>query len=186
MAECSAEGRTLTESARPAMAEDLGALARLCGEALREIQAWRGGELFALNEARPAPYEISLARDVADASHSVWVGTVDDEVFGYCVGRLVVLRDGRIMGIIEDLYVEPAARRVGVAAAMMTGLLAWFKDQCCVAVDADAMPGDRLTKNFFEAWGFTARRIVMHHSLAVGEPESPLSRDRAQSRDTNR
>ena len=30
--------------------------------------------------------------------------------------------------------------------------------------DAHVLPGHRLAKNFFEAGGFSARTIVMHHS----------------------
>ena len=32
-------------------------------------------------------------------------------------------------------------------------------------VDATALPGDRLTKNFFESNGFTARLLIMHRRL---------------------
>lgn len=162
--------RSVNEAARRACPDDVPHLARLCAEALEEVAAWRGGELFAASEARPAPYHESLTAAIHDDDHDVWVGTLDGEVFGYCVGRVSLLRDGRRLGVIEDLYVEPAARRVGVAAAMMHGILGWFETQRCAGVDASAMPGDRLTKNFFEAWGFTARRIVMHRGTDAAEP----------------
>ena len=35
-----------------------------------------------------------------------------------------------------------------------------------MGIDATALPGNRATKNFFEAHGFTARLLVMHHALA--------------------
>ena len=44
-------------------------------------------------------------------------------------------------------------------------MLAWFADAGCVGVDAVALPGHRVTKNFFEGSGFTARKLVMHHRI---------------------
>jgi GNAT superfamily N-acetyltransferase len=67
------------------------------------------------------------------------------------------------LGVIEDIYVEPEARAVGVGEAMMASALEWFTAEGCKGVDAYALPGDRHTKNFFEESGFSARLLVMHH-----------------------
>lgn len=40
----------------------------------------------------------------------------------------------------------------------------------CLGIDALALPGNRETKNFFEASGLTARAIVVHRSLG-GPPK---------------
>ena len=44
-----------------------------------------------------------------------------------------------------------------------------IRDSCrgrgCVGIDAIALPGHRAAKNFFEAHGFTARALAMHHQL---------------------
>ena len=87
-------------------------------------------------------------------------------VVGYATVRVEVLRDGARLGVIDDLYVEPGARSVGVGEAMMGLLLEWCRDQGCRGVDALALPGMRATKNFFEESGFSARLIVMHHRMA--------------------
>jgi ribosomal protein S18 acetylase RimI-like enzyme len=75
------------------------------------------------------------------------------------------LRSGRRLGVITDLFVETEARSVGVGDTMTADLVAFCTAQACSGIDAHALPGHRATKNFFEAHGFTARALVMHHRL---------------------
>ena len=96
---------------------------------------------------------------------SVVVGTIDDVVIGLGVGRVERLRDGRDLGIIEELFVEPEARSIGVGEAIVDLLLEFFGEHGCIGADALALPGNRATKNFFEQHGFVARSIVMHRPL---------------------
>ena len=158
------------EAARPATRHDLGPLAELARGALVELAPTRGGSVFVVREARPEPMEDSLAADLDDPGAVVLAGTIDGTPIGYAVGRVEVLRDGRRLGVIADLYVEEGARGVGVGEALMAGLLDWFRGRNCDGVDATALPGNRATKNFFEGSGFSARLIVMHHSLAREAP----------------
>ena len=144
-------------------------LAELCRQALAELRAVdRGGPVFVAREGRAEPVEESLRQAVLDPQCSVVVGTVDDVVVGYATGRVESLRDGTALGVIDDLYVEPEARAVGVGEAMMGHLLAWFRARGCQGLDSTALPGLRATKNFFEESGFSARLIVMHHRMADG------------------
>ena len=141
-------------------------LAELCRDALDELRAReRGGAVFVAREGRAEPVEESLARAVVDPGALVVVGTIDETVLGYATGRVEALRDGRCLGVIDDLFVEEEARAVGVGEAMMDLLLAWFRQRGCAGVDATALPGARETKNFFEESGFSARLLVMHHRL---------------------
>lgn len=154
------------EAARPATEADVGRLAELCRMALAELAAReRGGPVFVAREARAEPVDESLRADIADPGVLVLGGTLDDIVLGYATGRVETLRDGRNLGIIDDLFVEPDARAVGVGEAMMEQLLAWFRQRRCAGVDATALPGARETKNFFEESGFSARLLVMHHRM---------------------
>jgi GNAT superfamily N-acetyltransferase len=153
------------EGARRATVDDLPRLAELWQAARDELGAQvRGGDLFTAREARAAAD--SLADDLAADDAVVVAGTVDDVVVGLAAGCVERLRDGRALGVIRELFVEPEARGVAVGEAMMGQLLDWFREQGCVGVDALALPGARATKNFFEASGFSARLLVMHHRLA--------------------
>lgn len=154
------------EAARLATDEDVAVLATLARGALEELVDLRGGRLFAAREGRPEPVEDTLSADLANQDATVVVGTIDGTPMGYGVGRTELLRDGRRLGIVTDLYVEAGARSVGVGEVVMGRLLAWFTERGCIGADATALPGNRATKNFFEESGFTARLLVMHRSLA--------------------
>lgn len=153
------------EGARPARRGDAERCAELCREALDEIQDRRGGPLLARRESgllatallRPG----GLDRLLSDARRRVTVGLLDDAVVGLALGRLEGVGEVT-MGVVEGLYVEPGARGVGVGEALLEALMAWFGDADCRGVDATALPGDRRTKNFFEAAGFKARLITLH------------------------
>ena len=99
-----------------------------------------------------------------DDAHVV-VGTVDETVVGFGVATLEQLRNGEMLAIISDLFVEPEARAVGVGESMAGELVAFSAARGCVGIDTLALPGHRAAKNFFEESGFTARAIVMHRSL---------------------
>jgi GNAT superfamily N-acetyltransferase len=152
------------EGARAATPDDIPRLAELCRGALAELEPGRGGALFVAREARAEPIDDGL-QDELDAGHNLLAGTIDDVIVGYAVGHVESLRTGASLGRITDLYVEEPARGVGVGEAMMDQLLAWFAERGCTGIDATALPGDRHTKNFFEASGFTARLLVMHHRV---------------------
>ncbi len=161
------------ESARLAGPDDLARLAALADEAVAEQAEERGGAVWAARESRPRPTGSSLAEALADPEQLVVAGTIDGVVVGYGVARTECLRTGEVLGVVSDLYVEPEARQVGVGEAMIDGLVAWCTTQGCCGVDALALPGNRATKNFFETFGFTARAIVVHRSLAGDHPAEP-------------
>ena len=95
-------------------------------------------------------------------------------------GAVVVepLRSGRTLGVITDLFVEEGAREVGVGDAIVADLVDVCAPDGCIGVDALALPGHRATKNFFEAHGFTARMLTMHHSLPGTGHDRPEGRRR--------
>jgi GNAT superfamily N-acetyltransferase len=157
-------------TARPAELADVPRLAALCRQALEEMSSARGGALFVLREARAEPIEDTFTAALSDPSRAVFVGVYQDVPLGYAAVGVEVLRDGSSLAVISDLYVEPEAREVGVGEALMGAVLEWAASHRCQSVDASALPGDRLTKNFFESNGFTARLLIMHHRLAAERP----------------
>jgi GNAT superfamily N-acetyltransferase len=157
------------EAARPATANDLPRLADLCRMARDELAPMRGGQLL-LARAEREPLEASLVAVLEDPDRGVWAGTIDGTIVGYSIGHVEQL--GRLddglpgrLGVIDDLFVEPDARSVGVGEAMMETMLGWFTAGGCRGVDALALPGHRSAKNFFEGSGFTARLLIMHRRL---------------------
>lgn len=125
----------------------------------------RGGATWLAREARAEPVEEHLAALLPDPGARVLVGTIDGVTLGYAVCRLEPLRDGSILGVVTDVFVEEPARGVGLGDALLSDLEAWCRAEGCAAMDAMALPGHRAAKNFFEQHGFTARMIIMHHRL---------------------
>lgn len=145
------------EAARPAGSGDAGRVDELRAAAAAELRPFRGGPLLVAE----------LARHTAPA---VVVGTLDGVVVGYGAARVEDLGDAGVVGVIDEVYVEPAARGVGVGEAIMEAVTAWCAAAGCTALDATALPGDRVAKGFFERHGFTARLLVMHRRLPPAGP----------------
>ncbi len=95
----------------------------------------------------------------------LWVGSLDGSSMGFAAARLVVLTNGASLVEIDALYVLPEARGVGLGEALMDEVLLWAAEEGAAAVDAVALPGDRVTKNFFERYGLTARALQVHRRL---------------------
>ena len=155
----------MNEAARLVTAADLDRLAELAAAAVTEQAGDRGGAVWSVRESRPVPAADSLARDLADDGTLMLAGTIDDVVVGYAVVHVEPMRDGRLLGVLSDIYVEPDARAVGVGEVLVDKVLEWCRERGCAGVDALALPGNRQSKNFFETFGFTARALVVHRSL---------------------
>jgi len=138
--------------ARPADADDRAALIELAGLARTVAAHQRGGaELLTTVPA-------AVAR--IDEASSSFVGLIGGVVVGYAC---LEIDDRRAM--ITELFVEPPARSVGVGHLLLEALLTHSVAAGCVAIDASALPGDRATKNFFEAHAMTARLLIVSRRL---------------------
>ncbi len=140
---------------------DIGVVVELLEQAHRDQLDQRDGEMWATVNAMPVTEERVRQR----VEHGlVLVGTV----LGAPVGVVVARHDnvsGKRLALIEELYTEPEARRVGVGRRLIKAVEVWARDTGCIGIESMALPGDRDTKNFFEAAGLIARAIVVHRSL---------------------
>ncbi len=150
------------EDCRPATEDDLPRLAELARLAIAELTPMKGGDVWADREARGEPLDENLKMALADPATRVLCGTIDGAVIGYAVVRIEPLRDGGRLGVLEDIFVEPEAREVGVGEALVDDVVDWCREAGCIGIDSFALPGNRETKNFFETFGFTARMLVVH------------------------
>jgi len=152
------------EDARVATGAEIARVAELALELRAEMRQERGGALWETREARPEPLDDAIAELSRREDALVVVGTTEDVVVGYGTARWEQLRDGTRLGVIEEIYVEPEARAVGVGELVVERLVAFCVAAGCIGVDATALPGHRQAKNFFERAGFTARSLVMHRT----------------------
>jgi|SRR5579883_2089942 GNAT superfamily N-acetyltransferase len=141
----------MEEAARPARADDAPRLAELADAARREVAAHRGGPEYLATEAG-APCPEGGRR---------WVGTIDGVVVGFAAAHVEAVPGASPRGVLDAVYVEPAARGVAVGERLLQAACGWLARQGCQRIDARALPGDRTTKSFLEQAGFRARLLVM-------------------------
>jgi len=161
----------MEEAARRATPADHDALLQLALDARSEAIAKRGGLLLIDRELVPA--EIVSNCLLSDPDRVAMVGTIDEVVVGYALCHREVLHSGASLAVVDELYVDPEARAVGIGELIMDDLLVWARGAECIGIDARALPGDRQTKNFFETFGLVARQIVVHRSLRPSEDDQP-------------
>lgn len=114
----------------------------------------------------------AFQRALAGGRRRFWMASLDSASVGFAAARLQRLVDGSLLADIEALYVLPEARGVGLGEALMDEVLAWATESGAIGVDSIALPGDRVTKNFFERYGLTARALQVHRRLSPA-PEDP-------------
>ena len=123
------------------------------------------GAAFMLAREAPVPTRDVVVDWLASPDVAVFVGALDDVPVGAAVARVEVLRDGIRLAMVPMLVVREEAREVSVGEELLGAVLEWARRQGCDAVNAYALPGQRETKNFFEANGFKARLLTVHHDL---------------------
>lgn len=155
----------LDETVRTATEADLDDVVALAASAVAEKQDQKGGAVWVRREGRRQPLAQSLAHAVTADDHEMAVGQLNGATVAYGIVHVDVLPDGGKLGVVDDIYVDPRAREVGIGELLMEHLIGWCRDQDCFGVDSLALPGDRSTKNFFESFGLVARAIIVHRPL---------------------
>ncbi|HSL26834.1 MAG TPA: GNAT family N-acetyltransferase [Acidimicrobiia bacterium] len=150
--------------ARPATDSDLTILVDLYRSLEKEMVALH--PMWPLADGLPEPVEEAWGQVLASGESHVYLGTVDDVVVGLLLIReedLLPQAAGERLGSIRLVFVDMDAREVGVGEAMLELALGDLRRMGLRRFDAHVLPGHRLAKNFFEAGGFAARSIIMHH-----------------------
>lgn len=152
-------------SARLATKEDLPVLEHLYRSLEDEMVLLH--QMWPLADGLPEPVGESLASVLEDDRTVTVIGSIDQYPLGFLMARaepLLPQAGGETVGSIRLVFVDPEAREVGVGEAMRDLTLDILRERGIVKFDAHVLPGHRLVKNFFEAGGFSARSIIMHHN----------------------
>jgi ribosomal protein S18 acetylase RimI-like enzyme len=141
---------------RLACEEEVDQLELLEAEARAALILQRGGTrwLETHSARRADDWAAAIAAD------DVHVAVLDGVVVGYLVSDTA----GEIARI-DDVYVSPGARQVGFGDALIETVIEAARAAGCRAIEGEALPGDRETKNLYERAGITARLIIVAKSL---------------------
>lgn len=163
-------------AARHAVLDPMRVIARVAGpeDVPSLVRLYRGLEsemtglhpMWPLADGLAEPVETSLGRLLADEDAIVLVGEIDGYPFGFVSARVVEILPqarGERIGSIDLIYVEPEAREIALGEEMRDQVVDLLRRRGITKFDAHVLPGHRLAKNFFEAGGFSARAIIMHH-----------------------
>lgn len=137
---------------RAAADSDHRVLEHMREQARAEISLHRGGVAMLA--------ELDAGR--GDAQAVSWLAELDGYPVGF-VGAWLELDLGiaRLVGP----WVEPGARGVGAGEELIAAAIAWARERGARALDASALPGDRLTKRSLESGHFVTRLLVLRRTL---------------------
>lgn len=158
---------------RIAAAKDTADLQRLFEQAVEEQESYRPGWRQEVGDL-VSPVDLL---DSANFSHSddfhgrpCLVATIDDVPVGYCVLDIGYTngssRDGQLVLDLEQFFVEPDARRVGVGSLLLAAAARVGRLAGCIRCEMSVLPGHREAKNFCEQHGLKARSIRMSGQLS--------------------
>jgi len=154
----------LNVTARIAAEDDVPSLARLYRVLELEMTALH--RMWSLADGLEEPIESSFLHLINDPEAIVAIGEIDTYPFGFVVARVEEMlpqAGGEQVGSIRLVFVEQEAREVALGETMRDYVMDLLRQRGISKFDAHVLPGHRLAKNFFEAGGFSARSIVMHH-----------------------
>ena len=155
----------MEESTRPARPGDLAVLVDLATVARGELLDRKGGDVAERLDPHRYDPAARIGTALDDAATVLLVGTIDGTVVGYGLMTMGAVADGSGQAVVEEIFVEPEARAVGVGESILGALLEVAKERGALAIQSVALPGDRATKNFFETHGMVARAIIVHRWL---------------------
>jgi len=152
---------------RPARSDDLPAVARLAA-ALVRMHHHLDPQRFMLIEPVEDGYQWFFTRELKRDAARILVAEDDDRILGYAYATLEE-RDWNDLldacGKLNDLYVDAAARRRGVARALVDATFAWFRERKAPRVVLLSAWQNADAHAFFEALGFRRTMLEMTAEL---------------------
>lgn len=90
----------------------------------------------------------------------VAMNAADQCVIGFATSWLfVTVKDGK-MAHLEDIYVRPESRGLGIGKALMVGSLLWAQSRGAVAMDLRVQDGNTSARGMYKAMGFEEEAVT--------------------------
>jgi len=139
-------------------ADDMAQLVLLESEGRAALDGQRGGERWLVEHPEIAD---RWPQRCAEQGADVLVGQIGPVVIGYLIADLGSDQIVRI----DQVWVTPEARENGFGDALLELAIERARSRGAVAVEGQALPGDRHTKNLYERAGIVARLITTYKRL---------------------
>jgi GNAT superfamily N-acetyltransferase len=139
----------------------------LAAMAVAERLAERGGAEWAVRADPTMVTRSGLEQVLENPSGLLLAGTFLGVTVGVARAHAEELVDGRVVAVVDELYVLEGARGVGVGEALLTAIIDWAEESGHSDVEGVALPGNREAKNLFERFGLVARAIVVQKRLGT-------------------
>jgi len=144
---------------RRATNDDLAVIIELDATAREVVASQRGGRNWLVEHA---PARFLHADELIDHS---WVGTLDEHVVGFLRCTIEDVPQHGMVCSVERVFVDENARELGFGDALLQQAIHYATNSGCVAIEGNALPGDRETKNLYERAGIVARKIIVSRPL---------------------
>ena len=152
----------MEEFVRRAASRDVNELVRLEAEHRAVLlETERGGAEWLRDHPSLGPS--GWAELLNDVDSIVVVSGVDAAVLGFAWARVGEAHPAVVR--VGSVYVTDGAREVGLGEQMVQALVDWATQREATSIEAEALPGDRQTKNLFERVGLVARLITVSRRL---------------------
>jgi len=112
--------------------------------------------------AEHAPLQTFAVQDIVE---TCFVGDIDGAVIGFLRGVVISIAGRGMVYTVDRVFVVEQARQLGFGDALLAAAMKVAMATECVAIEANALPGDRETKNLYERAGITARNIIVSRPL---------------------
>jgi len=154
---------------RRATADDAQRLGRLGAMLMRTHYAFDARRFLPPGDAPEQGYAAFLRSQLRRSDVVIFVATLNDgEVAGYVYAGIEPmswkeLRDEA--GFVHDVAVDPSARRLGIAAALLEAAIAWLKEQGAPRVMLWTAEQNADAQRLFARVGFRRTMIEMTKEL---------------------
>ncbi len=139
-------------------ADDVAQLVLLESEGRAALDGARGGERWLVEHPEIG---VRWPQRCVEPGADVVVGHIGSVVVGYLIADLGLDHIVRI----DQVWVTPEARENGFGDALLAFAIERARSLGASAVEGQALPGDRHTKNLYERAGIVARLITTYKLL---------------------
>jgi ribosomal protein S18 acetylase RimI-like enzyme len=123
-----------------------------------------------LYDATPPPDQDTVARVLAHPANTVFAARADGRITGLLTLVLIELGTGR-EARIEDVVVDPSARRLGTGRALVDAALSAAAAAGARHVDLTSAPYRESARRLYQAMGFVPRDTTVFRRVLRPGPE---------------